>query len=291
MKRLKYIYFLLLLMNVLMKSQNADDYFPHSVGNTWQYRTMEGGLQTKTITKDSVDNDGNLFINYNNQTGMFQWKYKIKKDKDSVFISPTRRNDLEYVFPLEKGKEWVIESYGNDRYVGYVYDSYKVKLFGDSINAFAVAYFVTEEDTITWPGNYLAQPIRILAEGLGVIEEYEETTYKILSGAVINGKTYGQIVSVNIEENVIPSSIELYQNYPNPFNPSTVISWLLPVGNNVQLIIYDILGREIITPVNIYQPAGKHEFLFDASDLSSGLYIYRLKVGKQSIHKKMLLVK
>ena len=291
MKKLSTICLLLLIMTGIIKPQNADDYFPYAVGNTWQYRTMEGDLKTDTITKDSVDNDGNVYLNYNNSTGMFEWIYKITKDKDSVFIFPTRHNDLEYVFPLEKGKEWIIESYGEDRYVGYVYDTYKVEVFGDSVDTYSVAYLVTTEDTITWPGNYQPQPIRVIAKGFGVIAEYEETTYKKLVGAVINGKTYGKIVSVETENNSLPSHIKLYQNYPNPFNPSTVISWQLVVSGNVQLKVYDILGRKIKTLVNAYQSVGKHEVLFNGANLPSGIYIYRLIAGNKSINKKMLLIK
>jgi hypothetical protein len=279
-------------MNGIIIPQNVDDYFPHAVGNTWQYQTMEGNFKTDIITKDSVDSDGNIFLNFDNQTGMFEWKYKITRNKDSIFISPTRRNDLEYTFPLEKGKEWIIYSDYESKYVGYVFDSYKVEVFGDSVDVFGVAYFgTTIDDTISWPGNYLAQPIRIMAKGFGVIEEYEETTYKILTGAVINGKTYGTIVSIETGKDILPSHIELYQNYPNPFNPSTVISWQLAESINVNLKVYDILGREIKTLVNTYQTAGKHEVLFDGSNLPSGIYIYRLSAGNISINKKMLLLK
>ncbi|MGD8780869.1 MAG: T9SS type A sorting domain-containing protein [Ignavibacteria bacterium] len=90
----------------------------------------------------------------------------------------------------------------------------------------------------------------------------------------------------------------LSQNYPNPFNPSTVISYHLPSDENgvsktrkVVLKIYDILGNEIKTLVNESKQEGDYQVTFDASDLPSGVYIYKLQSGEHSISKKMLLIK
>ncbi|MCU0415119.1 MAG: immune inhibitor A, partial [Ignavibacteriaceae bacterium] len=83
----------------------------------------------------------------------------------------------------------------------------------------------------------------------------------------------------------------LEQNYPNPFNPSTVISYQLPVNGNVTLKIYDVLGNEIATVVNEEKPAGSYEVEFNASELSSGMYFYKLQTGKFVATKKMLLLK
>lgn len=86
-------------------------------------------------------------------------------------------------------------------------------------------------------------------------------------------------------------SFRLQQNYPNPFNPTTTISWQLPVGGLQTLKVYDMLGREVATLVNGYKLAGKHEIKFNASDLPSGIYLYRLKAGNYFQTKKMILMK
>lgn len=83
----------------------------------------------------------------------------------------------------------------------------------------------------------------------------------------------------------------LVQNYPNPFNPSTIIKYQIPKAGNVKLVIYDILGREITTLVNEFQNDGRYEVKFDASNLSSGIYIYRLEANDFVDSKKMMLVK
>ncbi len=90
----------------------------------------------------------------------------------------------------------------------------------------------------------------------------------------------------------LPTSIYLEQNYPNPFNPATTIRFGLSKSTNVTLKVYDILGREIAVLVN-NEPmnAGKFEVKFDASDLASGTYIYKLKAGNNVVSKKMQLIK
>lgn len=104
------------------------------------------------------------------------------------------------------------------------------------------------------------------------------------------------LVSVDEEKNIIPSNFALYQNYPNPFNPSTTISYSIPILEtgyipSVQLKIYDVLGREITTLVNEEKPAGTYEVKFNAINLPSGIYFYRLQVGKFFETKKMILLR
>lgn len=85
------------------------------------------------------------------------------------------------------------------------------------------------------------------------------------------------------------NNLSLAQNFPNPFNLSTVINYQLAVNSNVQLTIYDLAGREIKTLVQQYQTAGEHSISFDASDIASGSYIFKLKAGSFEQSRKMLL--
>ena len=89
----------------------------------------------------------------------------------------------------------------------------------------------------------------------------------------------------------IPNYYSLSQNYPNPFNPSTSIKFTMPQGDNVKLVIFDILGREVKTLVNEFRNSGTYEVNFDASLLASGVYFYRLEAGEFTDTKRMLLVK
>jgi hypothetical protein len=89
----------------------------------------------------------------------------------------------------------------------------------------------------------------------------------------------------------IPANYMLYQNYPNPFNPSTKISYAIPKAGNVELKVYDVLGREIAVLVNEFRQAGKYSVTFDAGNLSSGVYFYTVKSGDFTDTKKMTLIK
>ena len=88
-----------------------------------------------------------------------------------------------------------------------------------------------------------------------------------------------------------PDDFSLNQNYPNPFNPSTAIVFQLPKESFVTLKVYNILGVEIATLVNEQKPAGVHKINFDASGLTSGLYIYKISTGNFEQTRKMLLLK
>jgi photosystem II stability/assembly factor-like uncharacterized protein len=83
----------------------------------------------------------------------------------------------------------------------------------------------------------------------------------------------------------------LEQNYPNPFNPSTKIKFSLPANGHTSLKVYDILGREVSTLLNEEFKAGEHEVEFNAENLPSGVYFYRIKAGEFTDIKKMLLLK
>ena len=103
-----------------------------------------------------------------------------------------------------------------------------------------------------------------------------------------------ELYTTSIEEiklDLIPKQFELFQNYPNPFNPSTKIEFAIQTDEFVNLTIYNVLGKTIAVIVNEQIRAGSYEVIFDASDLSSGMYFYKLTAGKYVNIKKMLLVK
>ncbi len=145
---------------------------------------------------------------------------------------------------------------------------------------------------------------------------YDDMTYTTISGLggagagilvpekniILNMQTSGLFklkvnytVLTNANENVITSVVpveyELNQNYPNPFNPTTNIKFALPESGNISLKVYDQLGREVKTLSEGLKSAGTYEVTFDAGNLTSGVYFYKLITNSATITKKMLLVK
>jgi len=84
--------------------------------------------------------------------------------------------------------------------------------------------------------------------------------------------------------------ISLSQNYTNPFNPSIKISWQSPVGSQQTIKVFDILGNKIATLIDKEKPAERYEVEFDAGNLSSGVYFYKLTAGGFTETKKMILL-
>ncbi len=109
----------------------------------------------------------------------------------------------------------------------------------------------------------------------------------------------GIVTSVKNKIAIIPNKLQLFQNYPNPFNPTTTIKYSIPKSiasektnlQQVVLKIYDVLGKEVKTLVNKAQRPGNYSVEFNAGNLPSGIYIYRLTAGSSTISKKMILIK
>ncbi len=105
----------------------------------------------------------------------------------------------------------------------------------------------------------------------------------------LNEVIYNQTVVE--QENIEPTQFVLRQNYPNPFNPATIICYHLPRNTFITLKIFDILGREVQTLVSGQQNSGNHSALFNASNLLSGVYFYRLQADTYSETKKLILLR
>ena len=99
---------------------------------------------------------------------------------------------------------------------------------------------------------------------------------------------YSNTVEVSM---TAPAEFTLNQNYPNPFNPSTKISYSIPKASHVKLIIYNMLGKEVVKLVDNKEEAGNHSITFDASNLASGIYLYKLQTNTNQLTKKMILLK
>jgi hypothetical protein len=130
-----------------------------------------------------------------------------------------------------------------------------------------------------------------------VFEDLDKIPRPQGSGFDIGAYEYNTLTTV--QEELLPQEFILYQNYPNPFNPTTKIQFSIPnviasetkQSQIVILKVYDVLGNLVSTLVDEYKPAGKYEVKYDASNLSSGIYFYKLQSGNFVETKKMILLK
>lgn len=148
-------------------------------------------------------------------------------------------------------------------------------------------------DTISWPFLYLAP----------LTPNIIDTIYANGNAVDLTGDPKGdewafapnRLILVTpadgVGEEQVPLAFHLSQNYPNPFNPLTIINYQLTISGFVSLKVYDVAGREVRTLVNETLEAGEHSISFDASGLSSGVYLYKLTAGSSTDVKKMVFAK
>lgn len=120
---------------------------------------------------------------------------------------------------------------------------------------------------------------------------YSNSSYYTYTSAVLTDFFEGDANSVNGESGIGKKTFELKQNYPNPFNPSTSISYAIVERQFVSLKVFDILGREVTSLINEEKPAGQYNVRFNAANIPSGVYFYKLQAGSNVQTKKMILLK
>jgi len=159
--------------------------------------------------------------------------------------------------------------------------------------------------SITWSGgnpmlfpeswfwvNYQEDVLAITFEEIPIESRVDSLLHET-ANALLNGIVdYLDIRTiVSLDESTELLSARLEQNYPNPFNPTTSIEYTIPSDEFVTLKVYDILGNEVANLVNQRKEAGHHKVEFNAGNLASGLYIYKLQAGNYANIRKMLFLK
>jgi hypothetical protein len=201
-------------------------------------------------------------------------------------ISGHQRNGSDWINPINNAPSTLINSGDPVTGTGWIQPN----------NAYKRTFQGTGPATVN-PGDTVsvlyAQLVARGSSNLNSITKLRETADFVKQ---IYDKNFQSVVSVHNSQVEVPDKFSLGQNYPNPFNPVTVIRYSIPSNvksqtSDVRLIVYNMLGMETKTLVNETQHAGNYEIEFNASDLASGIYFYKLEVGKFSDVKRMVLVK
>ena len=153
-------------------------------------------------------------------------------------------------------------------------------------HTFASPVFIANKDSSVYVLSFRPDSVRTFIDTLFVYSNQQKGVISI----AVTGKG-NPLTSVLHGDELRPNQFALDQNYPNPFNPTTTIGFQLPANNYTTLIVYDVLGREVATLIDEMKEAGYYSATFNASKLSSGMYIARLKSGEKVQLKKMQLLK
>jgi hypothetical protein len=135
------------------------------------------------------------------------------------------------------------------------------------------------------PGNYTLTACRM---GFAPVTQNVTITSSNLPNINFS---FGNPIGIEPVSTEIPKSFKLYQNYPNPFNPETNIKFDIPKTQNVKIVIYDIMGREVNKLIDEELKAGAYNIKWNGSNFASGVYFYRIETGSYTLTKKMLMVK
>ncbi len=279
--------FIGLFCSGLLLAQNPLDFFPHHLGDLWEYWWQEippgYTIVQNEITKDSLGTDGRYYIETT-------WFGNFIVDTAAFEVYDNR---LLYKLDADSGHAWIAwqDSTGQEQYIAVVSDVYPDIILNHPVIVKVIDYYsytVGALESLWVETHYLASDFGFVRRDI----EFSAPEY-LIKGAIIDSVLYGNVTSIEqVDKERLSKTYALHQNYPNPFNPVTMIEYNLPVAAEVELTVYDLLGRPVQTLVNSRQPAGNYQVVFDGSKLSSGVYIYRLKINNKAvISRKMVLIK
>lgn len=278
----------------------------------YMYKTTNGGL---TWTKPETFNDKihtMQFVNrsygivstdfgYDNNSGPpyffyvtwdtgYTWtRYKLNFTLFPIFSISFINEDVGYV--TDGALIWkTTEGYKN---FYYVYGSFQFyDLFATSQDTvYVVGVFGKIAKTVNGGLTWYIQNTGISSHLYTVYFLNNNTGYAVGDSGRILYTTNGGEVGIKKISEIIPEKFTLNQNYPNPFNSSTIIDFTIPFKGKVKLFVYDILGKEVAVPVDEELNPGSYSVDFEANNLTSGIYFYRLQTKNYSETKRMIILK
>lgn len=196
--------------------------------------------------------------------------YSLAADGNRVYAGTN--NGIYY--SDDEGNTWIkLNQALNGFYIDYIL------IYGGKIFAAADANGIIYSNDFGKNWHNATKNLPVDSDYVSALFLYQENLFASLSGAQGIWSVYLSTVGVDLK-NEIPAEAALKQNYPNPFNPETTISYKLNTTGKVSLKIFDVLGREIASLVNEKKSAGLYKINFRGENLSSGVYIYQLRVSQ-----------
>ena len=277
--------FITLTSFAISQTPDSLNFFPAHAGDVRQYRSQFTNeiISTEYFDKDSTDQLGNVFI-WRRVGGIL--KIDTLNNLYSLdAVNDTVNQTLVYKLSADTGTVWTRVKRERDSILAKVVGIFPGFVYGKQVTVKKIEKTRYSEVGPFWIGN------EYLATGFGLVQEdIEPSDVYVLAGAIINGVKYGTVVSVKETSN-IAESFEVLTNYPNPFNNATIISYTVSKNSKVNIVVYDVLGREVKTLVDERMEKGSYEISFDGNGLTSGMYFAVLKTASQTLIDKLLLIK
>ncbi len=198
-------------------------------------------------------------------------------------------NRIDWETPLNSLEEWEIINSTNEFHPMHIH-GVQFQIYSRNENTNLLPNDKGWKDTVLINPNEIVKVLVKFTDYKGIYLFHCHNLEHEDDGMMLNFKV-ADPVGINEGNSNVPEDYNLYQNFPNPFNPTTEIKFSISKDSNMKLKIYDQLGREVSTLVDDFKKAGTHSVKFNADNLSSGEYFYKLIVGNKSLTKKMLLLK
>jgi len=250
--------------------------------------TIEAVIRTKidVLNNESPTNTNSLLTK---NDGDFSNGYNIHFDWEEQTVHALIDDSTNTPFNFSVGTPFTFTEWDN-HHIAFVYDknANKLKIYLDNVLGETID---TELKEITssaplYIGKYEQISVGYTQYFFGVVKKLKFSNIaKDPSDFILTN------INNHLVHNTLPGSFKVDQNYPNPFNPTTTISYSIPKSGYVTLKVYNILGKEISTLVNKKETAGNYQITFDAKNLPSGAYIYRLSSNNNTLSKIMILQK
>jgi hypothetical protein len=239
--------------------------------------TASDGTNYLVVWQDSANSQKNIWGIRVDSTGTLI-------DTEAFPIS-LAQSDQEYPMVAYDGNDYIVVWQDNRNGVDYDIYGAKVSIDGSVVDSFVVSEALGDQlaPQITYSsGN------QVLVVYSGWTSDYEGKNYDCMR---IWGRYLEGVSGVDAQSSELVTEYKLEQCYPNPFNPTTTIQYSVKERSSVEIILYDVLGRQIEVLVKEEQDTGNYTINFNAGQIASGVYLYRLKAGNFIETKKMVLLK
>lgn len=285
MKRVKFknCFFLLLLLtgNCLWgQNETHSFYYPLNVGDFWEYIHSPAFQETWEVIGDTLMSNGKLHrIVKQKVFGYTTFMFQRVSDENELF-QIGQFNTVEHLLfklNIRVGDTWKFFVSSIDS--GF----FKVTYLADTtLWARKVKYALIQDFTLPDSTRPLAPNDYFIVDSIGIFYHGFEGGFSELKGAIINGKKFGVITTVESEKPVLPQSSLIRQNYPNPFNSETRIDYIITKPGFVAMRVYNAVGQEVRTLLENELSTGTHSITWDGKDnggklVGTGVYIYVLQ--------------